>query len=283
MYRHPYFDLWMHEDSELAICLGMPVVGRLTIHEWPLSCVQRLNLADGCTWIYKVQSQPTVEPEFYQQARSNLLVGARVLPIPGMPAALLLQDVRAENLDAYANSCEILRHVEAILESLGHIHGSLPAFADIRGAERWLDYARDLVAELSYLVESGAFKQVDRLMVDRVAGVAQSRAVLQAVGGDTGYVHNDLCAENILVLEVGYKVLDWQRPIWGPVALDRATLLASLGIDPAEHVQPGILQLRSLLLIAWFAQAARRWFPAGAATYDAQIADLIRPLIDSQA
>ena len=279
MYRHPYFDLWMHDDSELAICLGLPVVGRLTIHEWPLSCVQRLTLADGCTWIYKVQSQPTVEPEFYQRARSDLLVGTQVLPIPGLPAALLLQDVRAETLETYANSLEeTLYHVDTILESLGHINGCLPAFADIRTAERWLAYARDLVADLIYLVESGAFKQVDRKMVDRVAEITQSKVVLQAVLVETGYVHNDLCAENIMVLENGYKVLDWQRPIWGPVALDRATLLASLEIDPANHVQPGVLQLRSLLLIAWFAQAARRWYPPGAATYDHQISGLIDEL-----
>ncbi|MBI3960182.1 MAG: hypothetical protein HY328_15325 [Chloroflexi bacterium] len=47
MVNHPYFDLLLHDDAELAAHLGDAIVERVTLHEWPLSCVQRLTTAQG--------------------------------------------------------------------------------------------------------------------------------------------------------------------------------------------------------------------------------------------
>ena len=45
MRTHPFFtDILMHTDDELAQALGVNIVQRETLHEWPLSCVQRLLL-----------------------------------------------------------------------------------------------------------------------------------------------------------------------------------------------------------------------------------------------
>ena len=63
-------------------------------------------------------------------------------------------------------------------------------------------------------------------------------------------------------------MLDWQRPLRGPAVLDAATLLLSLEIDPLPHVPLGAVQLHHLLHIAWYAQAAERWYPAGRPRYD---------------
>jgi hypothetical protein len=276
MHRHPYFDLWLHETDELGEFLDNAVIGRATLHEWPLSCVQRLTCADGLTFIYKVQAQPTVEPEFYQKASSSLLVASRVLPIAGMPAALLLEDVQAGSLeDSAPTSVETFRHVDSILAEIPRIQGEQPAIMDIHTPERWLIYAQSVIEDLTSLVECGPFRKVTRGMVEQITRLSRSSAVFEAIQSDSGYVHGDLCAENILVLENGYKVLDWQRPIRGPIALDRATLLGSLGLNIKDCVKPGVAQLRQLLLIGWFTQCALRWFPVGAATYDSQIAALI--------
>ena len=115
-------------------------------------------------------------------------------------------------------------------------------------------------------------------LIDDVAAHARSPAVLAAFEEPTGYVHQDLRGENVLVLSKGYRVLDWQRPIWGPLALDRASLLDSFSLDPAGHVSRGVLQLRTLLRIAWDAQCARHWFPPGAATYEREIAQAVTQL-----
>jgi thiamine kinase-like enzyme len=93
-----------------------------------------------------------------------------------------------------------------------------------------------------------------------------------------GYVHNDLKIENILVVSDGIRVIDWQRPIWGPVALDEASLLLSLGIDPLRRLSPGVLQLRKLLSVAWSVECAQRWFPDGAPAYDAAVASIAQQI-----
>ena len=275
MHRHAYFDLWLHDDAELAALLGSPLVERTTLHEWPLSCVQRLRTADGRTRIYKVQAAPTVEPAFYACARSPLLVVARVLDQGKAPAALLLEEVTAPRLlDLRPSEAEALRIGQAVLEQIAWIEGELPAVADICTEARWITYAGAMLADLVALVDAGTFRQVDRSLIDRLARQVETPAVLAAIRSQPGYVHHDLWGDNLFVLPDGYRVIDWQRPLRGPVALDLATLLESSGVDPRRHIDHGVVQLLYLLRIAWFAQAARRWFPPGAATYDATIVRL---------
>src|SRR5207247_10946534 len=83
MQTHPIFtNILMHSDDELAERLGVEIVEREMIHAWPLSCVQRLLLADGTKRIYKSQLPPTVEPEFYVSASTPLLPDHRLLYQP---------------------------------------------------------------------------------------------------------------------------------------------------------------------------------------------------------
>lgn len=280
MQPHPYFALQLHDDTELSALLGSPLRKRTTLHEWPLSCVQRLRCLDGRSVIYKVQAPPTVEPTFYRQAQSGLLVAAQVLTADDQGiAALLLEDVQAPTLhtlaaDAYLPQQPPLLIVEEILAGIAQIEGELPALADIRGEAQWLTYVQAICADLHVLVADGTFQRVSHAMIQQLAMCGASSAVRAAINGPTGYVHLDLRGENVLVVADSYRVLDWQRPIWGPVALDRATLLETVGMDPAAHVAKGVLQLRKLLQIGWLAQAARHWFPPGAPTYDQQIAKL---------
>lgn len=279
MQLHPYFDLWLHADEELSRLLGRTVTGRTTLHEWPLSCVQRLHCAPGPSVIYKVQAEPTVEPAFYQAARSPLLVDAQVLPHAHGPAALLLAEVQAPRLgDLPLTPTQLVSLVDTIVTQIGQIRGDLPALVDLRSPAAWRTYGATIITDLQELVADGRFVQVTAALVDEVAVWMQSPSVLAAIAGPTGYVHLDLTADNVLVLADGYRVLDWQRPIWGPVDLDRATLLTALGIAPNPYVADGVLHLRTLLAIGWLAQAACRWFPAGIPTYDRQIAALIAQL-----
>ncbi len=279
MHSHPYFDLRMHDTDELGELIGCPIAERITLHEWPLSCVQRLKCENDQTFIYKVQAPPTVEPDFYRSANSPLIVGAQVLPINGMPPALLLEDIHAPRLDSLDLPTKmVLSITEAVVSQVAGIGGDLPVVLDIRTEEKWLNYAHSIVGDVRDLVHAGIFQQVDAEQIDQIARHIDSATVITAINGPTGYVHSDLRAENVLVLEDGYKVLDWQRPIWGPVALDRATLLESTGVILDQYVQQGVLQLRTLMLIGWFAQAACYWFPAGAAAYDTDIARLLKHL-----
>jgi hypothetical protein len=270
--HHPYFALWLHEDAELAELLGSPVAERTTLHEWPLSCVQRLRLADGRTRIYKAQAQPTIEPAFYTSAQSPLLVGARILDLPEGPPALLFDDIVGPRLaDLQPPEEEALRHSRALLAQIAQIDGVPPTGVDIRTEEQWASYAETMLANLSALVEAGTFHRVNRALIARLARRVEAPAVLAAIRSPGGLVHRDLSGENVFVLPDEYRVIDWQRPIHGPVALDLANLLIALGVDPLRHVAAGVVQLLYLLRIDWLVQCARTWFPPGAGTYDATI------------
>jgi hypothetical protein len=275
MHRHPYFDLWLHDDEELTTLLGNPLVERTTLHEWPLSCVQRLRIAEGRTLVYKAQAEPTVEPAFYSHARSPLLASAQVIGGASAPAALLLEHIPAPRLSELRLTEEEALHIgREVLEQIGRIAGELPAVVDVRTEERWSGYFRTVRADLQALVDAGTFRQVDQVLIDRLARHAESPQVLAAVRSRPGYVHGDLWGDNIFVSADGYKVIDWQRPIWGPVDLDLASLLESLGFDPIRHIAPEVVQMMYLLRIGWLAGCARRWFPPGAQTYDEEIVRL---------
>ncbi len=276
---HPYFALHLHSNEELTPFLPSAVTARETLHEWPLSCVQRLHCEDGQTFIYKVQSAPSVEPEFYRQARSSLLVTAQILPVDSGPAALLLEDVYAPRLDGVIRSAaEAIALTEQILDQIAAIDGKLPALDDIRSEDGWLAYAEAILDDLRALVAAGSFQQVNGAMIDTVAAVIAAEDVHAARQGKSGYVHGDLKSDNVLVAADGVRVLDWQRPRWGPVALDRLSLLSSLGVDPADHVAVGVQRLHVLLQIGWLAQCAIHWFAPGVPHYDGQIAQLIGTL-----
>ena len=58
MHKHTHFDLAIHDDLELAAHIGGEILARETLHEWPLSCVERVTTQQG-QWIYKSQFGPT--------------------------------------------------------------------------------------------------------------------------------------------------------------------------------------------------------------------------------
>jgi hypothetical protein len=282
MRRHPYFDLWLHDDQELVPLVGGEIAERVTLHEWPLSCVQRLTLGDGRRLIYKTQYGPTVEPEVYAQARSTLLPRAETIYRADGHACMLIEYVEApmfEDLDpSEENAVRVGREVQA---RLAEVDGERPCYIDVGDEARWTAYIEAMLGELIGLVERGAFTIVTPAMVRDLARCAQSAPVLDAIRARPGYVHRDLSADNILVLPAGgiqapaggYRVIDWQRPIRGPVDLDLVDLLNSLGYDPPRHVDVGVFKVWLLLSIGWLTEAKARWFPEGE-SYDQQIADL---------
>lgn len=285
MQRHPHFELWLHDNNELEHLLGSPVIDRTCIHEWPLSSVERIQTEDGRRHIYKVQAPPTVEAEFYSNARSPLLVSVRVLEAEGATTAILmdellsprLSDINPQEDEAVAIAAQLVRHI-------AQIEGELPVLFDISTEERWADYMGHALDDMRALVGDGSFRAVNREWIDRFTRWAESPALLDAICSSTGYVHSDLKADNILVAPDGFRILDWQRPIRGPVALDRTTLLLSLNIDPTNYVPAGMVQLYHFLHIAWYTQTARKWYPQGKQWFDGfiiQIGEKLERLVQN--
>lgn len=276
MQHHPYFDLWLHDDDELRPFVQSAILERRTLHEWPLSCVQRLTLADGRALIYKVQHVPTVEPAFYARARSDLLVPARTILQNDRQACMLLDYLAAPMLrDLTLTESQAVAVGRQVMERIAKVEGDPPCLLDISSQAKWGQAMDAVWLDLRELIDAGRFKQVDPRLMRQIEQPARSQPVLAAIRAAPGLAHGDLTAANVFVLpEGGHRVIDWQHVKCGPPELDLATLLESLGHDPRAHVNEGVVRIMYLLRIRWFAECAMRWFPAGGATYDREIARL---------
>jgi hypothetical protein len=278
MYHHPYFALQVHDDQELESHLGSKIVQRTTLHEWPLSCVQRLTLDGGRRLIYKTQYGPTVEAEVYENAQSPLLPWAETLYRADGHVCMLIEYVDAPMFeDLEPSEAEAWRVACEVRDGIDKLGDDLPRYIDVRDADRWQLYVQTMLAELRALIVGGAFSQTTPQMAGDLEQWAASPSVRAAFDAQCGYVHRDLSADNVLVLPDGYRVIDWQRPIYGPVDLDRVDLLNSLGYDPLRHVGSSVVQVWLILFIGWLTEAKARWFPQGE-SYDQQVADLIARL-----
>jgi len=275
MHRHPYFNLLLHDDAELERLAGAALLQRQTLHEWPLSCVQKLSLADGRCLVYKAAFGPTVEAEFYARARSPLLLPAQTVYLQDGYACLLIEWVEAPRLEDLALlESELLLLVDAALDGIALIQGDLPCYLDLRSESAWRTAMGETLLELHGLHLDGKLHQVTAQTIQAIQSWAQTPEVLEALAEAPGLVHTDLGTDNIFVTPTGLRVIDWQRPIYGPRALDRARLLESARIELAGRVSPGVMRLQRLLSIHWLVQCASRWFPEGLETYDRQVARL---------
>jgi Ser/Thr protein kinase RdoA (MazF antagonist) len=151
-----------------------------------------------------------------------------------------------------------------------------PHYLDLSTPKKWSGLVKEIQARLESLVEAGTFRQVTRKAAREVFRWANPPAVLDLYHGPVGLVHGDLTAENIFVLGDGsYRVIDWQRPLLAPTAVDLVNLLPSLGCDPTGFALQGAQRMRDCLLLHWWVECARRWYPPAAGTYDGLAAELL--------
>lgn len=277
MYRHKYFNLRLHDNAELEEILRAKIVERRTLHEWPLSCVEQVVTNEGRKWIYKSQFGPTVEPQFYANARSELLVaGKTVYRSDSGFVNMLFEFIEAPRIaDLNWSDDEIVAAWSSLSQSLAKIEGDLPHYLDISDAQLWTSLMETMLENLEKLVFQGAFRRVDRRALRKLRNWACSGDILAAAGKNVGYVHNDLSSTNVFVLPHGYRLIDWQRPLIGPRELDFAALLESLHREASRFVDRSTVRVLYLLRIEWFTECAARWFPEGQDFYDSSIDRLI--------
>jgi hypothetical protein len=263
MQTHPFFtDILMHSDDELAETLGSGIVERETIHQWPLSCVQRLRLGDGRKLIYKSQLPPTVEPEFYESASSPLLPGHRLLERLGACATMVFDWIEAPLLrDVARSDTELVDHGRRVVEQIGEIKGQLPIYLDIGSADAWLSVGEVALEKLRRLIRDGRFGSIEPDAVDRVRRWATSAQVVDTITKCPRVIHGDLTAAQVFVTADGYRVIDWQRPVMGPPEVDLVTLLVSQQFEPRRHVDASVVGIYWFLHLNWAVEAQFDLFP----------------------
>jgi hypothetical protein len=258
----------MHTDDELAERLGAGISERETIHEWPLSCVQRLLLADGTKRIYKSQLPPTVEPEFYERASSPLLAAHRMLDRLGKCATMTFDWIDAPLLrDTARGDAELIDHGRQIVAQIGEIRGELPVYLDIGSAEAWSAIGEGALEKLRKLVDDGRFGSTDREAVERVRLWVASTPVVEKIAEGPRVIHGDLTAEQVFVTGNGYRVIDWQRPVLGPPEVDLVALLVGAvgergtAREPRRYVDPTVVGVFWFLRLYWAVEAQFDLFP----------------------
>jgi hypothetical protein len=284
MERHPYFDLWLHDTPELAEHLGVEILERTTIHDWPLSCVQLLRLADGRRIIYKSQLRAiSVEPDFFtavnrdqsgvsRRSRSLLPRAETLRPLVNS-VGMLFEYIEAPRLeDLQLNEAEILEHGDRLLSELHQFPAEMPVIIDISSIEKWLEYAEDTFSMMYTLIKNGKYRLTEPAMIQELTAWSNSKAIRDAFQAPPVLNHRDLGWDNVFVTPQGYKVIDWQRPARGPAELDRVNYLDRMGVDPLKYAQRSMVELNWFIHLRWFTECKLHWFPEG--DYDPQVAEL---------
>jgi hypothetical protein len=283
MHAHPVFaDLLLHSDDELALALQSAIVERETIHAWPLSCVQRLCLADGTRLIYKSQLPPTVEPTFYARAASPLLPGQRTLGELGRCVTMVLDWIEAPLLRDVAHSAaEFVDHGRRVVADIGAIAGDVPVYVDLGSPSAWSTLVEGVLADLRQLIEDGRFGLTDLGQVEGVRSWATDGTVVGCVTAGARLAHGDLTAEQVFVTAEGYRVVDWQRPVVAPPEVDLVALLVGAGLDPRPHVCATSVRVFWFLRLHWAVEAQAHLFPDGRwPIFDQWAAEAIRHLLE---
>lgn len=285
MERHPYFDMWLHSMDELSEHFGMKILERTTLHDWPLSCVQRLVLADGRRKIYKSQVHgSSVEPEFYMAARNAIadadsayqqyLPQAEILGTLHNSVGMVFEYIDAPRLEElHLSPMQLIDQCDSLLEALSYFPVDLPVYTDISSQTIWRDYADETLCWLLCLIEDEKFRLTTAATVQRLAAWANSDAVLSLFQGTPSLGHGDLGGDNVFVTPEGYKIIDWQRPVRGPAGLDAANCLFKAGLDPLKFASRSLVELDAFIHLRWFVECKTRWFPEGE-SYDQQTAEL---------
>jgi hypothetical protein len=283
MERHPYFDLWLHDTPELAEHLGAKIVERETIHDWPLSCVQLLRLADGRRVIYKSQLRATsVESEFFAAAnRADIkklfrsrLPHAESLGTLHNSVGMIIEYIDAPRLeDLQLTEAEIVEHGNLLQSELSQFPVDLPVYIDISSLAKWSAFVEETLSMLRSLIGHESFHLTTAASVQSLAEWSQSQAVMAALQALPTLNHGDLGGENVFVTPQGYKIIDWQRPVCGPAELDRVTYLFAMGVDPLKYTHRCMNELNWFIHLHWFVECKLHWFPPGE-SYDLQVAEL---------
>jgi hypothetical protein len=254
-------NLFIHSTAELETLLGHRIAKRTPLHEWPLSSVELLTTAGGSRFAYKVQHEPTVEPEFLAHGHSPLLPDHQLLLRDGHQATLLFPIIEAPTLnDEACSEAALVAEGRALVEAIATIEGDVPVYLDVGSIDAWRSAARHTVDMLTALVHRGIFT-LHRTDLDLLSAWVDRPEVLDAVDRTSGIINGDLKSEHVFRRGTGYKVIDWQRPYRAPREIDLVSLLDDAGIPSHRYVSQAVIAVRWFLFLHWVAEARTHLLP----------------------
>jgi len=273
MKKHNDFEIWLHENDELAKIHGTNVTLREPIQGWPLSVVERVTFNDGTSRIYKAYRNLPVETKFYEKVHSHHIPTAFYIHSEDNHHWLLLEDVEGQH-PVNLNREEMLnlaRRARSIIDAFGSVE---PYRYDL--SEKGYDsFVLSVIELLSKLHKEEKLKIVNGEAIARIKEALAHTEVKRVVHGQCALLHGDFKCDNILIRPDGSLVIiDWQNFLYGPEEIDIYSILATQDIDPVPIAGIGPEILRSAIIVKWLADCADHWLPDWAGFYDGQIAKI---------
>ena len=208
------------DDAALEQLLGQPVRRRERLHSWPLSLVERVETGDGVCILKTQLACASVESAFYAAVAHPRLLRPLYAGRSGNSEILILPFLEGPTEDWSAWTDErIRRRVRALRGEFSGLDGA-PVFFDYSRREQFADA---LAADEETLRQGGL----------RPEELAALRAWLDGPGSacwdaPVGLLHGDLKGENLL----DGRLIDWQRPMRGPLPLEEGIALQLAGRLP---------------------------------------------------
>ncbi|MDR2492578.1 MAG: aminoglycoside phosphotransferase family protein [Coriobacteriales bacterium] len=271
MKKHIFYNLWIHDDDELAVIAESEVRSRETLREWPLSYVERVNLKNGSSRVYKAQKGSGTEYAFYRTVQATFIPKAYFCSSDGDAHWMLLEDIDGchpvpQNSNALFDLGILAR---SQISSLG---SECPCKHDL-SKKGYSEFVDSTVGLLLALLGDGKLTVTSNDAINRLSDALSHPEVNRAVNGKGAVLHGDLKCDNILIRHDGeIMLIDWQNVMFGPEMIDVYSLLATQAVDPVSVAGIGPEILRLALEIRWFADCLNDWMP-DATFLDAWIAN----------
>lgn len=245
--REEFWRIQVYEDDELAKILKGEILSRKKLHHWPLSYVEKIVMADGRSMVYKAQhAAASVENRFYAKACAPFLLQPVFSAQEDGWAALILPYIPYK---AY-----IPRSAAELEMSVAQWSARLQTLSD---APVYFDIST--LAKLKSLLEDAvqAFPQQESWQTSLRCWV-EKEAVLCYEDQPIGLLHGDLTGANVVTERELLYILDWQRPMRGPLALETALSLQNAGFSSSGGP---FSKLALVFLGMWYAYAFRHLLP----------------------
>lgn len=112
------------------------------------------------------------------------------------------------------------------------------------------------------LIMNRRFGTIELSSVELVREWTESASLIDVIAtGNSRLTHGDLKADQVFVLQDGFRVIDWQRPIIAPVKVDLVSLMVGERMDPISWVDSNIVKLFWFLRLVWAVEAQSNLFP----------------------
>jgi hypothetical protein len=246
--REEFLRLRMHEDGEISEIIGKSCVCE-KLHHWPLSCVMKVTAGDGERYIYKAQ-RSGVEAEFFRA-------------VAGVDAPFLIRPIYSEKFGdtdvmmfpfidhetGGVSDGEHLDTVRSLRSEIALLEEASPLWMDISTPEKFAREAETTARTAGNLLDANTRDAY-------VKWAGDSDAFYE---GGAGFIHGDLSTGNILRSGTEHYIIDWQRPLRGPLVLEEVCAFPQerAGEVFSDEMRRLIAGYQAL----WFTRAWREYMP----------------------